>query len=159
MLVEILDFGNGYGGDRGNVCIFLLEEEWECLTMDWDEHLSLSSTIREFDKKEKVAHPRHYTKNYCPTQMVQKGLSLKTKLVWTPCLMHRCVISTMFGSCFRFFIKTFIFLIFLIFMCFLLLLLFFIIKIKCFFFTFVFLFICMQVWSLEKEDTLHSFFK
>ncbi len=37
------------------------------------------------------------------------------------------------------------------------LLLFFIIKIKCFFFTFMFLFIWMQVWSLEKEDTPHSF--
>ncbi len=24
---------------------------------------------------------------------------------WKPCLMHRCVISTMFGSCFSFFIK------------------------------------------------------
>jgi hypothetical protein len=31
------------------------------------------------------------------------------------------------------------------------------IKIKCFFLTFVFLFIWMQIWSLEKEDTLHSF--
>ncbi len=33
--------------------------------------------------------------------------------MWTPCLMHnRCVISTMFGSCFSFFFKTFIFFIF-----------------------------------------------
>jgi hypothetical protein len=77
-------------------------------------------------------------------------------LVWTPYLMHRCVISTMFGSCFSFFKKTFSFLNnFLI--CFLLLLLFCITKIKCFFFTFVFLFIWMKVWSLEKEDTPHSF--
>ncbi len=37
-------------------------------------------------------------------------------LVWTQCLMHRCVISTMFGSCFSFFFKTLFFL-----MCFLLL--------------------------------------
>jgi hypothetical protein len=29
--------------------------------------------------------------------------------VWTPCIMHRCVISTMLGSCFWFFKKTFIF--------------------------------------------------
>ncbi len=28
---------------------------------------------------------------------------IKMILVWTPCLMHRCVISTMFGSCFSFF--------------------------------------------------------
>jgi len=76
--------------------------------------------------------------------------------VWTPCLMHRCVISTMFGSCFSFLFKILSF-IFYIFMCFLFLLLLFIIKIKCFFFTFVFLFIWMQVWSLEKEDTSHSF--
>jgi hypothetical protein len=27
------------------------------------------------------------------------------RLVWTPCLMHRCVISTMFDSCFSFFKK------------------------------------------------------
>jgi hypothetical protein len=26
-------------------------------------------------------------------------------IVWTPFLMHRCVISTMFGSCFSFFLK------------------------------------------------------
>jgi len=30
-------------------------------------------------------------------------------LVWTLCLMHRCVISTLFRSCFSFFYKTFIF--------------------------------------------------
>jgi hypothetical protein len=30
-------------------------------------------------------------------------------LVWTPCIMHRCVISTMFGWCFWFFKKTFLF--------------------------------------------------
>jgi hypothetical protein len=30
-------------------------------------------------------------------------------LVWTPCIMHRCVISTMFGWCFWFFKKTFFF--------------------------------------------------
>ncbi len=80
-----------------------------------------------------------------------------TLLVWTPCLMHRCVISTMFGSCFSFFLKLLSFLFIFIFMCFLFLLLFCEIKIKCFFFTFVFLFIWMQVWSLEKEDTPHSF--
>jgi hypothetical protein len=77
-------------------------------------------------------------------------------LVWTPCLMHMCVISTMFGSCFSF-LKKLLSFIFFIFMSFLLLLLFCIIKIKCFCFTFVFLFIWMQVWSLEKEDTPHSF--
>ncbi len=76
-------------------------------------------------------------------------------IVWTPCLMHRCVISTMFGSCFSL-KKRLISFLFFIFMCFLFLLLFCIIKIKCFFFTFVFLFIWMQVWSLEKEDTPHS---
>ncbi len=76
-------------------------------------------------------------------------------LVWTPCLMHRCVISIMFGSCFSFFLKL-LSCLFFIFMCFLLLL-FCKIKIKCFFFTFVFLFIWMQVWSLEKENTPHSF--
>jgi hypothetical protein len=30
-------------------------------------------------------------------------------LVWTPCIMHRCVISTMFDWCFWFFKKTFLF--------------------------------------------------
>jgi hypothetical protein len=30
-------------------------------------------------------------------------------LVWTPCIMHGCVISTMFGWCFWFFKKTFLF--------------------------------------------------
>jgi hypothetical protein len=30
-------------------------------------------------------------------------------LVWTPCIMHRCVISTMFGWCFWFFKKKFLF--------------------------------------------------
>jgi hypothetical protein len=59
------------------------------------------------------------------------------------------------GSCFSFFLKL-LFFIFYIFSVFLLLLLLFILKIKCFFFTFVFLFIWMQVWSLEKEDTSHS---
>ncbi len=43
---------------------------------------------------------------------------LQPWLVWTPCLMHRCVISTMFGSCFSFFLKLLSFL-FFIFMCFL----------------------------------------
>jgi hypothetical protein len=42
-------------------------------------------------------------------------------------------------------------------MCFLFLLLFCIIKIKCFFFTFFNFKIWMQVWSLEKKDTPHSF--
>jgi hypothetical protein len=28
-------------------------------------------------------------------------------LVWTPCIMHRCVISTMFGWCFWFFDRSF----------------------------------------------------
>ncbi len=76
--------------------------------------------------------------------------------LWTLCLMHMCVISIMFGSCFSFLRKLLSFL-FFIFMCFLLLLLLFMIKIKCFFCTFVFLFIWMQVWSFEKEDTPHSF--
>jgi hypothetical protein len=49
----------------------------------------------------------------------------------------------------KLFVETFIYL--FIYMCFLFLLLFRIIKIKCFFFTFIF------VWSLEKEDTPHSF--
>jgi hypothetical protein len=30
-------------------------------------------------------------------------------LVWAPCIMHGCVISTMFGRCFWFFKKTFLF--------------------------------------------------
>ncbi len=51
--------------------------------------------------------------------------------VWTPCLMHRCVISTMFGSCFSFFWKLLSFI--------------------------YYIFIWMQVWSLEKEDTPDSF--
>jgi hypothetical protein len=65
-------------------------------------------------------------------------------LVWAPCIMHMCVISTVFGSCFSSFKKLLSFLLF-IFMCFLFLFLFCIIKIKCFFFTFVFLFLWMQV--------------
>jgi hypothetical protein len=35
--------------------------------------------------------------------------SCKGILVWTPCIMHGCVISTMFGSCFWFFKKNFSF--------------------------------------------------
>ncbi len=69
-------------------------------------------------------------------------------LVWTLCLMHKCVIPTMFGSFYLFYY---------FFMSFLFLLLFCKIKLKCFFFTFVILFICMQVWSLEKKDAPHSF--
>jgi hypothetical protein len=46
-------------------------------------------------------------------------VQLSPTLVWTLCLMHRCVISTMFGSCFSFFLKLLSFL-FFIFMCFLL---------------------------------------
>ncbi len=62
-------------------------------------------------------------------------LYLQMGLVWTLCLMHRCVILTMFGSCFCFFKKLLSFLFFIL-MCFLFLLLFCMIKIKCFFFTF-----------------------
>ncbi len=32
-------------------------------------------------------------------------LLLYVILVWTPCPIHRCVISTLFGSCFSFFLK------------------------------------------------------
>jgi hypothetical protein len=102
-----------------------------------------------------LLHLKAYTNDYT---MVHKHLKYYQPLtdniiilVWTPWLMHRCVISTMFGTCFSFFI----FLFYL--MCFLFLLLFCIIYIKCFFFTFVFLCIWMQVWGLEKEDTPHSF--
>jgi hypothetical protein len=72
--------------------------------------------------------------------------------------MHKCVISTMFGSCFSFFFKLLSFL-FFIFMCFLLLLLFCIIKIKCFFFTFVF-FVYLDA-SLKFGERRHTslFFK
>jgi hypothetical protein len=38
-----------------------------------------------------------------------KKLCTLLKLLWTSCIMHRCVISTMFGSCVWFFKKTFIF--------------------------------------------------
>jgi hypothetical protein len=77
-------------------------------------------------------------------------------LVWTPCLMHRCVISTIFGSCFSFFFKLLSFL-FFYFYVFSVIIIICIIKIKYFFFTFVFLFIWMRVRSLEKEDTPRSF--
>jgi hypothetical protein len=36
-------------------------------------------------------------------------ISFYISLVWTPCIMHRCVISTMFGWCFWFLKKIFFF--------------------------------------------------
>jgi hypothetical protein len=100
-------------------------------------------------------HPHTWPKWGCDSLTEHEQIMQSNAIVWTSCLMHRCVISTMFGSCFSF-LKRLLSFLFFIFMCFLFLLLFCIIKIKCLFFTFVFLFIWMQVWSLEKEDTPRS---
>jgi hypothetical protein len=73
----------------------------------------------------------------------------------TPCLMHRCVISTMFGSCFSFFSKLLSFFIFIYFYAFSVFIIIFYNKNKVFLFHFC-IFVYLDA-SLEKEDTPHSF--
>jgi hypothetical protein len=96
---------------------------------------------------------QHFPQIYIYVLIVRLYIAYISILVWTLCLMHRCVISTCLVHVLVLFLKNYLFY-FFIFMCFLL---FFIIKIKWFFFPFVFLFIWMQIWSLEKENTPHSF--
>ncbi len=60
----------------------------------WEENMVVR---REKAKPRKV----HLLVGSIPFQSRSHQISIV--LVWTPCLMHRCVISTMFGSYFSFF--------------------------------------------------------
>jgi hypothetical protein len=77
------------------------DSRWACL-----------QTLPQDDKAERKPHPQSELKtagNLIVQPAVEISIEISKRgiyvLVWTLCIMHRCVTSTMFGSCFWFFKK------------------------------------------------------
>jgi hypothetical protein len=83
-----------YNFEIGDVGRFFYAWDWS-----WQHALDNNLTTE-------IAKFYHWIRDerFCILSMIINFLTtFNQELVWTPCIMHRCVISTLFGSCFSFF--------------------------------------------------------